>query len=347
MTTEATSSTDVTTTRRDQQVTRGTGIGVALALTSAAAFATSGPFGKALFTGGWTPLAAVTWRIGLAALALLIPTLLAMRGRWHLLRHNLGTIAVSGVLGVAGCQLFYFVAVDHLSVGVALMLEYLSPILLVLLAWATTRRAPRRRTAIGTVAALVGLALVLDVLGGVRLDGVGVLFGLAAAVCSASYFLVVSRQHDHSLPPLALAGLSMIAGVVPLLVVRAVGLLPWRTTTDQVVFVGHHVSYVVPLVGISLLAAAFAYVSGIAGARRLGSRMASFLALAEVLFAVLFAWVLLGELPLPIQLLGGVLIVAGVVLVRLDERDPVDAPPGELDMADTSAARDPEQVLAD
>jgi drug/metabolite transporter (DMT)-like permease len=54
-------------------------------------------------------------------------------------------------------------------------------------------------------------------------------------------------------------------------------------------------------------------------ARSLGSKVASFVSLTEVLFAVLWAWLLLGELPGPIQLLGGVLIVGGVVLVRLDE----------------------------
>jgi drug/metabolite transporter (DMT)-like permease len=54
-------------------------------------------------------------------------------------------------------------------------------------------------------------------------------------------------------------------------------------------------------------------------ARILGSTVASFVGLTEVLFAVLFAWVALGELPRPIQLAGGVLIVAGVVAVRVGE----------------------------
>jgi drug/metabolite transporter (DMT)-like permease len=68
-----------------------------------------------------------------------------------------------------------------------------------------------------------------------------------------------------------------------------------------------------------VLATVLAYVAGIVAARALGSKVASFISLTEVLFAVLWAWLLLGELPGPIQLLGGVLIVGGVVLVRLDE----------------------------
>ena len=70
---------------------------------------------------------------------------------------------------------------------------------------------------------------------------------------------------------------------------------------------------------IALVAAAFAYVTGIAAVRMLGAKVASFVALTEVLFAVLFAWLVLAELPTPVQLVGGVLIVAGLVAVRADE----------------------------
>ena len=48
--------------------------------------------------------------------------------------------------------------------------------------------------------------------------------------------------------------------------------------------------------------------------------LASFVGLTEVLFAVLFAWLVLGELPGAVQLLGGAVILAGIVAVRLGER---------------------------
>jgi hypothetical protein len=75
----------------------------------------------------------------------------------------------------------------------------------------------------------------------------------------------------------------------------------------------------VPILVIALVAAAFAYVAGIAAVRMLGAKVASFVALTEVLFAVLFAWLVLAELPTPIQLAGGLLIIGGVVAVRADE----------------------------
>ena len=95
-----------------------------------------------------------------------------------------------------------------------------------------------------------------------------------------------------------------------------VGALPLHATFGDVEFAGHVTSWVVPIVGLSLVAAVIAYVAGIGAARILGARLSSFVGLTEVLFAVLFAWVLLGELPAPVQLAGGVLIIVGVVAVR-------------------------------
>ena len=62
-------------------------------------------------------------------------------------------------------------------------------------------------------------------------------------------------------------------------------------------------SWLVPVLGLSVVAAAIAYVVGIGAARMLGAKLASFVGLTEVLFAVLFAWLLLGQLPTVIQLL--------------------------------------------
>jgi drug/metabolite transporter (DMT)-like permease len=84
----------------------------------------------------------------------------------------------------------------------------------------------------------------------------------------------------------------------------------------------------VAVVALGLVTAAVAYVTGIAAGRRLGSRLASFVALGEVLAAVLWTWALLGELPRPIQLAGGLLVLAGVVVVKLGEgRAPLVAEP--------------------
>ena len=83
-----------------------------------------------------------------------------------------------------------------------------------------------------------------------------------------------------------------------------------------------------PLLVLAVFTAALSYVTGVAAGRLLGARLASFVALSEVVAGVLWAWLLLDELPAAVQIVGGVLILAGVVGVKLGERDvPAAAPP--------------------
>jgi drug/metabolite transporter (DMT)-like permease len=89
--------------------------------------------------------------------------------------------------------------------------------------------------------------------------------------------------------------------------------------TAPVHFRSVEVPFWVPLVMVGIVATAVAYLSGIHGSRLLGSRLASFVALLEVLAALVTAWVLLGQTPQLIQVLGGLGILAGVVLVKLGE----------------------------
>src|SRR5687768_11086752 len=109
--------------------------GLGLALLSSACFATSGSFARPLIEAGWSSPALVAARVGVAALILAVPAAIAMRGRWHALRRGFGTVTAYGLIAVAGCQVFFFNAVQTLSIGVALMLEYLGLILVVGWMW--------------------------------------------------------------------------------------------------------------------------------------------------------------------------------------------------------------------
>ncbi|MDQ0680859.1 drug/metabolite transporter (DMT)-like permease [Arthrobacter pascens] len=306
-------------TRRPFAASRGfLASGLGIALFSSAVFGISGSFAKALLETGWTPGAAVTARLTGAALILAVPAVLALRGRWHQLRDNWVTIMLFGLIGVAACQLFYFNAVARLSVGVALLLEYLAPVIIVLWLWAASRKRPRALTFGGTVLSLAGLVLVLDLTGAVKIDGIGVFWGMAAAVCLAMYFFITAKEND-SLPPIVLASAGLMVGAAVMWLAGATGLLPMAFSTADTRLGPWVTPWWVSLGGLVVLATVLAYVSGIMAARALGSKVASFVALTEVLFAVIWAWLLLGELPGAIQLLGGVLIVGGVILVRLDE----------------------------
>ncbi|TYC01028.1 EamA family transporter [Micromonospora sp. WP24] len=295
------------------------GLGLGLALLSAVTFATSGTFARSLIDAGWSAPSAVIARVGLAALVLAVPAAIALRGRWSVLRRNLGVIGVFGLLGVALAQVCFFNAVRYLPVGVALLLEYLGIILVVAWTWLVHKQRPSRLTVAGAVAALAGLVFVLDLTGDARLDVLGVLWGLGAAVGLAGYFVLAGRV-DAQLPSVVLASGGMGVGAAALALLGLVGVLPLHAVFGDVSFAGQQTSWLVPIAGLSLVAAVVAYLTGIAGARILGPRLSSFVGLTEVMFAVLIAWLVLGELPRMVQLLGGVLIVAGVALVRLGEQ---------------------------
>ena len=294
------------------------GAGLGLALLSAITFATSGTFARPLITGEWSAVAVVIARVGIAALVLAVPAVLALRGRWAVLRRNAVSVVLFGLLGVATAQACFFNAVRYLPVGVALLLEYLGIVLVVGWMWLVHGQRPRLLTVAGSVTALCGLVLVLDLTGAGRLDPVGVLWGLGAGVGLAGYFVIAGRI-DAGLPSVVMASGGMAVGALALLLLGGIGALPLAAGTADVSFGGHRVSWLVPIAGLSLIAAVVAYLAGVAGTRLLGARLSSFVGLTEVMFAVLIAWLVLDELPSLIQLAGGVLILGGVALVRADE----------------------------
>jgi drug/metabolite transporter (DMT)-like permease len=158
-------------------------------------------------------------------------------------------------------------------------------------------------------------------------DLLGLLFALIAMAGCAAYFVIAARPSD-GLPPVALASAGLLLGAAALALVGSTGLVPLTFSTAPVVLTGAVVPWFVPLLVVGVIATAIAYVASISASEMLGSRLASFLGLLEVVFATLYAWLLLGESLTLVQLGGGVLILAGIGLVRSD-RSP-DALPEEV-----------------
>lgn len=310
------SQSDNETSARQTPVRGSTGL--IAALTSALTFGTSGSFGHGLLAQGWTPGAVVAGRLALAGFVLLLPAVRALDGRWWIVRDHAGTILAYGVAGVAGCQLFFFSGVERLGVSMALLLEYTSPLLIVLGTWLVTRRTPGLLTMVGGVVALGGVALVIDLFGHLQVDALGLAFGFGAAGCSAAYFVISAKRHDD-LPPLVLATGGLLTGALLLGLAGVSGVLSFTASTRPVTLLGTSLPWWVPLLGVSLIAAALAYVTGIVGTRALGATVASFVGLSEVLFAVLWAWILIGQRPLPHHVVGGAVILAGIVAIKLDD----------------------------
>lgn len=299
--------------------------GLTLALVSAVAFGLAGALARPLFDAGWSPGAVVLVRIALGALIVVPFGIRSLRGDWSPVRRNARLIVMYGLLAVAGAQFCYFSAVSYMQVAPALLIEYTAPVAVVVWLWLRHAQRPGAVTVAGGALCALGLVLVLDLFSGAGLSVPGVLWALAAMVGLAAYF-VLGADESTGLPPLALASGGLVVGAVALGALGLVGLMPVRATTASTTYAGVETAWWVPLALLGLVAAAIAYVTGIGAARRLGSRLASFVALSEVVCAVVWAWVLLGELPSMIQLWGGALVLLGVVGVKLGERDVAVAP---------------------
>jgi drug/metabolite transporter (DMT)-like permease len=348
--------------------------GLLIALASAASFALSGPLGTALLSIGWSPAAAVGVRIAGAFLVLLIPCLLLLRRTGLPTRRQAGRLVAYGTIAVAGAQLCYFSAMQYLSVGVALLLEYTAPIILIGYHWVRSRRRPAALVFVGAASAIAGLVLVLDPGQDAVISPIGVAWGLAAALCACGYFLLsedetsgarpkagqrtlgaqrkaarpgvqeqilaehaspfgknlrrttgpegrrAARRTQGDVPPLLLVTAGTGIGGLLILVLGLTGLMPLHAATGDIALGGFQVAWWLPVLVLVLVTAVAAYLLGIAGIRRLGSGVASFVALTEVVFAVLFAVVLLGQHLSPGQLVGGLLVLIGIAAVQRGDR---------------------------
>jgi drug/metabolite transporter (DMT)-like permease len=296
--------------------------GVGLAVLSSVSFGLSGPFGKALIDGGWSANGALLVRLGGAAVVLAGVLAVLRPGVVAALRADAPAMLLYGVLAMAGAQGSFFNAVRYLPVPVALLLEYTGPILVILWVWLVRRRPPSRRTLLGGTVALAGLCCVVRVWQGLGLDGRGLAWGLAAAVCQAGYFLIADRAGTHT-PPLVLAGVGMVVGTALVALLGLSGVLPVVVSVraDPVLLAGVDAGWLFTAGFLVLVPTVLAYLTGIAAIGGIGAPRASLIGLLEVVSSAVASWLLLGEVPAPVQCLGGALILIGVALTTDTTRE--------------------------
>jgi drug/metabolite transporter (DMT)-like permease len=240
--------------------------------------------------------------------------LLSLRGKWNTLWRARWRVLGMGAVAVAFTQLAYFAAIHRIPVATALLVEYLAPLLLVIWVALTTLRFPRPAVLLGSVLAIGGLVLVIGPGALQAVDPVGLGLAFAAAIGCAVYFVVAARPAD-GLPPVALAGAGLLLGGLLLGFSGLIGVVPLSASFGEVPLLGATAPWWVPLAVVAIFATAIAYAAGIFGSGRLGARLASFVGLLEVVFASIFAWVVVGEALSPLQMTGGALILAGIAAI--------------------------------
>jgi len=291
--------------------------GVLLVASSAVLFAFNGVVSKTALQTGLASTHLVAMRTAGAALILFAAALVMRPEGLRVTRRQAGALAILGVVGVALVQWLYFVAIERLPVGIALLLEYTAPLMVALWARFVFGEQVRRRVWLALALSLIGLTMVAQVGRGASLDAVGIAAALAAAVALATYYLLADRMLEGRDPWSTMAWSMGFAAVFWAILGQ-----PW--TIDPALLgspvVVPETAASLPLwvfvVWIIVLGTAVPYTLIVLGLTRLGAARTGLIGTLEPVLAAAFAWMLMAESMSVLQVLGGAVVLTGVLLAE-------------------------------
>ena len=313
---------------------RSPALGIGLVVLGASCFIVNAGVSRVALRHGVDPSMLTTIRVTMTFLVLLVVAALFRRtalrppsGR------SLALVVAHGLVGVAALQWTYFVAIDRLPVGMALLLEYQAPILVALWARFVQREQVSSRLWFGLALAVLGLAAATEVWSGAEFDGLGVLAGLAAAVCFAGYFLfgeaATSRQQGAQLDPLRVILWSFAVASVALNLLNPLTGFDTGLLDDRVSLLGELGSHRVPMwlvltwvVALGTVVPFFAELFALSFVR---ATTVTVVAMMEPIGVSALGWAWFGESLGVVAVLGCVAVVAGILLAhaaRIDHAEP-------------------------
>lgn len=294
-------------------------VGYAMVTAAALLFAVNGSVSKVVLSSGIGSLELTQVRATGAFLGFALALAVLNRPSLRVRRRELAYLAVFGVAGVAMVQWLYFVSIHRLPIGIALLIEYLAPILIALWAWAVFHEPVRRRIWIALVLALLGLSLVVEVWSGISLDGLGVAAALCAAVAYAVYVLMAERAVGRRDPASLLCfGFGFAALFWAL--VQPVWLFPAGRLDDDVSLLGRLSEWSLPvwllMLFVVVVGTMVTFLLVTAALRHISATRVAIIAMLEPVAAGLVAYAWLGESFGAVQLAGGGIVLAGIVLAQ-------------------------------
>ncbi|MDP9405327.1 MAG: DMT family transporter [Actinomycetota bacterium] len=287
------------------------GAGVTLVATSAAAFGALPVLAKVAYASGAEPTALLVVRFTVASVAML--AIMAARRYAFPRGRLLAALALLGGVGYVGQSLAFFTAASLISAGLTTLLLYLYPAMVTVAAVLLLSERLTRGKVVALTLAVAGTALTVGEAGNAR--PVGVLLGVAAAVIYAGYILAGSRVTPR-------------VGAIPastIIILAAAASYTVIATVQRPAFPQSAAGWAAAG-AIALVSTVVALVTFFAGMERIGVTDASTLSTLEPVVTVGLAAVVLGERILPLQLLGGALILCAVVLLARAGQRKLPAP---------------------
>jgi len=295
-------------------------LGLAQVTAAAVLFGANASIAKVALEAGIGPRELAALRctgvaVGLAAVAGPVA-----RSRLRLPLRHVPQVAVLGVVGAAMIQWLYFVAIDRVPVGIAILVEFTGPVLVALWVRLVQREQVRAVMWASLALSLAGLALVAEVWRDADLDPVGVGAALGAAVCLAT-FLLVGRRTGGALDPLAVNVWMFAFAAAFWSVVEPVWAIDreplGRSTSLLGALDGAEAPVWAVVVAVVVLGTLAPYALDLAALRHLSPATVGAVGMLEPVVAAGVAWAWLGQSLAPVQLVGGAVVLAGVALAQL------------------------------
>jgi drug/metabolite transporter (DMT)-like permease len=290
-----------------------------MVLVAATLFGINGAFSKVALASGLSALRLTEARSSGACIGLVLLALARDPRSLRTTRAELPRLALFGVVGVAFVQLFYFLAIHRLPVGIALLIQYLGPVLVAM--WARTfgHEHVRRRIWAALALSLTGLALMVQLWNGVTLDGLGVTFALIAAFVYATYLLLAEREVARR-DPISLLAWGFFFATVFWTVTQPWWTFPTGTVAKRVSLEGHLASWHLPAWALVLWVIVLGTIAPfsliVAALRHISATRVGISAMLEPVVATVVAWIWLREALTPAQLAGAAVVLAGIVLAQ-------------------------------
>ena len=290
-----------------------------MVLTGAVLFGFNGAVAKVILGSGMSSLRLTEVRSTGAFLVLLLALLVAAPRLLRVRRDELPFLAAFGAIGLAAVQLFYFLSIHRLPLGVALLLEYTAPLLVALWARFVMHRPVRLRLWVALGLALFGLSLVVQVWTGVTLSGVGLAFGAITAVSFAAYILMAEHEVGRR-DPVSLACYGFLFAALLFAVVQPWWSFPFSFVGQRISLLGHLSAHHLPvwalLFWVIVPGTVIPFLLVIGSLRHIPATSAAIAAMAEPVAAALVGWAWLGETLGPSQLVGGLIVIAAIALAE-------------------------------
>jgi drug/metabolite transporter (DMT)-like permease len=295
-------------------------LGVAMTLSAACLWAINGAVSKVILVStGISSLRLTELRATAACAGLALGLLVLARERLRFTRQEVPFLAFYGICGFALVQWLYFVSIEYLPIGIALLIEFTGPVLVALWVRLVWHEPVRRRVWAALALALLGLALVAEVWQGFVLDALGVAAALGAAVALAIYLLVGEKGVAHR-DPFSLVCLALFFASVFWAVVQPWWSFPFEDLQGDTSLLGNLSDVTVPVWTLVLwlvtLGTIVPFVLSMASLRHLPAVTVGVIAMFEPVAASVVAWFWLDETLAVAQLVGGAIVLIGIVLAE-------------------------------